>query len=564
VAAAVLAALVAALAVPAHLATVEGRERLLAGDAAAAERAFARAAGWRPDAPRAEAGRALARALRGDPPGRVNRPSELLAFEPMALVDAALDRGDLGAAAVLADLAARAGHPLGDLYAAAIAFERGDEATARALLARNPTPLAARRVGRDLRQALERHEAGATTLVRDRNGELVGTLDASGRFALADGIEPWLVPPISAALIERFERLPSRPAEAQGAGLRLTLDLGLARLAVATLGPRRGTIVLVEPRTGSLLAAVSDPRTAVEEPGAAFTQRREPASIAKLLTAAAAYRAGIDADARIAGMTCAGVARYGGKPLWCAFPAGRLSGLDQALAVSCNVAFANLAMDVGREALVAEYRHWGFDAGKEALFGAAGHVRGQPRNDAELAHLAVGLDMTDVTPLHAALLAAAIGNDGTMPEPRLVTGGCGALGLTDRPQPLAPGRAVLAPSVAARLRRAMETVAERGSGAGLAPPGFPVALKTGTASGPRVGYHVNYIGIAPTPDAAVAFAVRVTHEPTSPAVTRSAREVTARLLDGLAARRVALARAARRQRPAPGAGGDVAEGSLRR
>ena len=63
-------------------------------------------------------------------------------------------------------------------------------------------------------------------------------------------------------------------------------------------------------------------------------------------------------------MTCTGVERYGGKPLWCAWPAGPLEGLDHALAVSCNVAFANLgSARSAPERLVEEYRLWGFDAG---------------------------------------------------------------------------------------------------------------------------------------------------------------------------------------------------------
>ena len=53
--------------------------------------------------------------------------------------------------------------------------------------------------------------------------------------------------------------------DGQQAGLRLTLDLDLARLARQALGRWRGTIVLLEPRTGSVLATVSDPRTRARE-----------------------------------------------------------------------------------------------------------------------------------------------------------------------------------------------------------------------------------------------------------------------------------------------------------
>ena len=65
--------------------------------------------------------------------------------------------------------------------------------------------------------------------------------------------------------------------------------------------------------------------------------------------------------------------------------------------------------------------------------------------------------------------------------------------------------------------------------------GFPVAMKTGTASDPRYGFHVNYIGFGPLPEARVAFCVRITHQGTSRRVRMAAVEVTARLLRKLRA-----------------------------
>ena len=86
----------------------------------------------------------------------------------------------------------------------------------------------------------------------------------------------------------------------------------------------------------------------------------------------------------------------------------------------------------------------------------------------------------------------------------------------------------------------MEAVAQYGTGASLAPPGFPIAMKTGTAAEWGRGYHVNYIGMGPLPDPAIAFCVRVTNGRSSPAVTRAARDVTRRLLAALADRRPAI------------------------
>ncbi len=499
-----------------------GRERLLAGDTGSARAAFARARRWPGTAAGARAGQVATAARAGVAAAEPVALAELEPLGPEALVLASLAEGDLDAAVALADLARRAGHPLGSLYAAALAFDRGDEAGARALAA--GASLDSRGLGVRLRRALDAREQGAVTLLLDRRGELAATAGRDGRLAT----EPEAGPLVRDAL----ERLPALPP---GDAVRLSVDLDLARLARQALGGRRGSIVLVELRTGAVLAAVSDEQTATAEGAAAFTQRREPASIAKILTAAAAYRAGLDADAEIRRMTCTGVERYGGQPLWCPWPAGPLQGLDHALAVSCNVAFASLGVRLGAGRVVEEYRRWGFDD-PAALLGAAGRVHTTPRTPREVADLADGLTLVDVTPLHAALLAAVVAEDGRMLEPRLLLGPCGRLGLADAP-PLPPaGWDVLDPALARRLRRAMQAVAESGTGAGLAPPGLGVAIKTGTAAEPGQGYHVNYVGMAPLPFPTVAFCVRVTHERSSPRVTAAARAVTRRLLAGLADR----------------------------
>ena len=537
VALAAATALAAWLALSASSDLCLGRERLLAGGTASADVAFARARRWPFASAAARAGGAVSAARAGRATAEVVPLADLESLAVEALILSAVGEGRLDAADALADLARRAGHPLGNLYAAALALERGDEAGARGLAAQSPVPLASRGLGSRLLRALEARDAGARTLLFDRNGALVAIVGREGGIEAAPGVAPLL-----GGVIERLEALPESEAA------RLSIDLGLSRAALEALGGRRGSIVLVEPRTGAVLAAASDERTAAAEGASAFTQRREPASIAKLLTSAAAYRAGLDANVEIERMTCGGVERYGGKALWCPFAAGPLEGLDHALALSCNVAFANLGTRLGTERMVEEYRLWGFGAGDGALLDAAGRVHTPPRDLRQLADLSVGLELADVTPLHAALLAAVVANDGRMPDPRLVTGACGALGLRDEPFPLSAGRDVLDPALARRLRRAMEAVAGYGTGAGLAPPGFPVAMKTGTGAEPGRGYHVNYIGMGPLPDPVVAFGVRVTNERTSPAVTRAAREVTLRLLAALADRRPDLESAARRQR----------------
>jgi peptidoglycan glycosyltransferase len=543
--AAALAALAAVLASSADATLASGRERLLAGDAATAETRFGRARLWPATRATARAGVSLARALRGESPIEPTDQAALRALQPASVLEAALARGDGVAAAAVAEVALRAGDPLGPLYAAAFALDRRDVPAARALAGESRAPLTSRRAGKQLQQALALYAGGARTLARDRDGALIGSLDGGGRFQLAEGIDAALVP---GPMLEALAAMDPGP---ELSGIRLSLDLSLSRLALGALGAWRGTVVLLEPDTGAVLAAVSDPRTARREGAPAFTQRREPASIAKILTTAAAYRAGIDADAAIRAMDCEGVERYGGEPLWCASPAGPLQGLEHALAVSCNIAFANLAMRIGSARLLEEFRLWGFDAEPPALLGAAGRLRPPPRTQRELADLSVGLEQSDITPLHAALLAATVANEGRMPEPRLVSGRCGALGLSDAPAPPPAGRAVLDAATLAILRRAMEAVALYGTGAALAPSGLPIAMKTGTAAEWRRGYHVNYVGYAPARNPGIAFCVRITHQPSSWAVNRVGRDVTRRLLRGLARSSVVRAGAARGQRRLP-------------
>jgi len=506
----------------------QARAALLAGDARGALPVLARLQGWPLIGPRAAVGLALARALDGAEATAVSGPSASVDFvsDLSLLLDLAWRDRRVPAVRALVRLAERTGHPLAVVYRTALAVEDGELAQARARLASDPTPFACRGLGREIVAVLDLLEEGAVTIVRDRASRRVGHLDADRRLVLADGVDPaWVPPAVHAALAS------ATPAP----GLRLSLDLDLARLAQSALAGRRGSVVLLDPHSGAVLAAVSDPRSAAAGGTPAFEERREPASISKLITTAAALRAGLDPDAEIARMTCRGSQRYEGGTLWCTHPAGRLQGLDQALAMSCNVAFANLGLLVGRERLLEELRRWGFDGGELDL-GPAGRILAPAGSERQLADLSIGLEATDLTPLHGALLAAVIADRGRMPRPFLLEAAQGPLGLEPRYFDRPPPREVIDPAWLGVLSRAMQAVAAYGTAAGVAPESFPVAMKTGTGATWHLGYHANHIGVGPWPDPRVAFCVRVTHEPSSGRVTRAARQVVGALLAALAER----------------------------
>jgi hypothetical protein len=542
------------------LALALGRACLVAGEAACARAQFERVRGFGDTRTRARLGQWLARARGGEDVAA--QPEALAALRagdaawavlaPLTLMDDALARRQFDGCLALARLARVAGRLEGVLYEAAVHIEQGAPEAAARLVSAHPTAFTGA-LGREVVASLAARAAGRPTRVRDARGLELGTLDRAGAFEAVDAEAEACVPrPVRAALARQAAQSPAPT------GLRATLDLRLCRAARLSLGDARATIVLLDPATGALLAAVADATTTAREPDAPFVERREPASTAKLITTTAALRAGLDPEVELARMACLGSQTYTGGTLWCPHVLGPLSGLTHALAASCNVAFANLAQLVGRPALLDEYRRYGFDVAapdaplapvdepfeptpegvswdEQALatrpggrvLVSAGHAR-------QLADLAIGLQDVDVTPLFTARFAATFAN-GRQPGLWLVAAEDGALGRTPRALTPPPTRAVLAPAWLPRLWPAMEAVAQFGTATGVAPAGWRVAMKTGTASQFRVGYHCIHMGVAPLPRPRVAFAVRTTHHRRSPVASQAAREITARLLSLLAA-----------------------------
>ena len=527
----VLAALVtAALALARNArheaALAEGRRLLLEGDFAGAAATFAPLQGSSRVGARARGGLTVARAAgddSGGPASSIAGPGAKATIDAAGvplrpLLDGAMRNRRYGAVLALGGLVAEAGDSSGLAYQAAAHVERGHDDDARALLAAHPEAFEVPGLGREVAQVLALRSGGPVIVVRDDAGRLLGSVDGAGQFQAANGVPKEWVPPLALRDL--------RPGATAGA--RLAIDLALSRIAAESLAGHRGSIVLLDPATGAVRVALSDAATFAEGGTPAFDQQREPASIQKLVTSTATLRAGLDPDAEIARMTCTGSQRYGTGTLWCSYPGGKLAGLGHALAISCNVAFANLGARIGRAALIDELQRYGFDRTDSP---GAGRIRQPQGDERQLADLSVGLEATEITPAHAARMAAVFGTDGSMPGVFLVAAEDGAMGMSPRPLAPPPSVRVLEAAWVPVMRAAMAPVIGLGGTAeGVAPPGFPVAMKTGTAATPKLGYHVNYIGVGPIPDPTIAFCVRDTHQPSSPAVNAAAREALGGLL----------------------------------
>ena len=432
-----------------------------------------------------------------------------------------------------------------------LGVNRAEEAGAESA-ADEPPPASA--FERRLQRAQEVDASGVRQLLFDRRGRPLGSIGDDRSLTLVKDLPAGLVPvELATHLLPSALQPPGLAAAGPGAmgraaaarALRLTIDRAWSEAADTALGREEGAIAIVEISSGAVLAAVSNRSRSRRwrSNGDSVLDPREPASIAKLITTTAAMRAGLDPDQEIADMTCRGSVLMDGQRLYCSAINGRLRGLSAAMASSCNVAFAKLAIDVGDRALVEEYERYGFVIGgrngEPVPRNAVGVVHEYRHPGKQLGDLSIGLEEASITPLGAALFAATL-SDGRRREPSFVLQADGLLGISPR-TPVGDGPRegveVLDPSWLPVLHESMRAVVSPGGTANrVAPKRLRVAMKTGTARDPDKPFHVNYVGFFPSDERQpprYAFAVRVTGQPTSARVRRAGYAVTFRLLRAL-------------------------------
>lgn len=310
-----------------------------------------------------------------------------------------------------------------------------------------------------------------------------------------------------------------------GRSLFTTLDLSLQRLAETLLEGHKGAIVALNPNTGEILALASSPAVdgnALDEnwPNyladlrSPFLNRvthglYPPGSLIKPIVYAAALNEGLVTadqvwdDQGVLHLQNRTLSNYGQKRY------GQIN-LDQALAYSSNVVFAQLAIPLG-DRLVDYFQR--FSLGSEVSFelrNLAGHVPSKIVSPYGAAQAAIGQGELLVTPLQMALLASTIANGGVMMQPFVVQEVRGGLKMRQitRPQVLAD---VISRDIAVQLRDAMVLCAQEGTGKTRFTDTLDYAAKTGTAQTNQGADHAWFIGFAPTNQPEVAVAVLVEH-----------------------------------------------------
>ncbi len=295
-----------------------------------------------------------------------------------------------------------------------------------------------------------------------------------------------------------FERLYDTIANGKrkGDSVVTTLSAELSAYAFDQMNGKSGAVVVMNYKTGEILTSVSTPgfdlSTLTKNTASTSTEsylvnratmgRYTPGSVFKLVTAAAVLE--FKPELMNKKYTCTGELKF---PTGTVVDAGHaVHGeltVQQALAKSCNVIFAQIEKDLGMDAILkmAEKMHYNEDfvLGDMTLYKSQ-FLKAQD-GTLDAAWDAVGQYKTTVSPMHILMITSSIANDGIMMEPKVMKAIMNSRNyqyITASPAQM--GR-VLSSESAAKLREMMQLTVKSGTGTNAAIKGYTIGGKTGSA-----------------------------------------------------------------------------------
>lgn len=357
-----------------------------------------------------------------------------------------------------------------------------------------------------LEQAIADRKSGSVPYVFDRNGAPIGAYRVASNDVAATSAE-------FASIVDTTSGSLTFGASAARLGTNATLDTTLdpavQRGAVAALGDYRASLVAIDPKTNELLAIAST-RGKGTLANLALESQYEPGSVIKVLTALNAYQSGYDVKSMFP-YDCKGDLVIDGRHFgdWIGTGHGVLPSLDEALAQSCNIVFADLGLRLGVDRLKSFLTAAGFDSQVDlgAMTAPLGKSVGTVFNRYETGFYAIGLEHESLNALHLAMVASMMANRGMLAHPRLLRARRSILGdATPAAAPPAATR-LASPEAAEQVIRAMEAVATSAKGTGRRAKidGVDIAMKTGTAGKRENGYQALIVCFAPVEHPTIAF-----------------------------------------------------------
>lgn len=306
---------------------------------------------------------------------------------------------------------------------------------------------------------------------------------------------------------------PERP----GRDVFLTIDHRIQANAESVLretvkkwGAKAGNAIVLDPRTGAVLAMAVAPGFDANRFSSASADRRrnrsvtdvyEPGSTFKVVTVAAALSEKIVTPSTA--FTLASSIRVADRIIHEhePRPTQRMT-VAQILSQSSNIGTITLAQMLGRSRVESWIGRFGF--GKKTGVDAPGESPGLLWgywSGSTIGNVPIGQGI-GVTPIQMAAAYGAIANGGVLRTPYLVDRVGGDWRDHNR------GKRVISETVSAQMMAMLRDVvsAEGGTGALAAVPGYTVAGKTGTAAKPEPGgysdtrYVASFVGVVPAKD----------------------------------------------------------------
>ncbi|MBQ3763137.1 MAG: hypothetical protein II875_14195 [Clostridia bacterium] len=221
-------------------------------------------------------------------------------------------------------------------------------------------------------------------------------------------------------------------SEPAGYDVVLTVSAQLSAY-VSSLFPQgsRGACVIVNYKTGAILGKVSLPAYDPADIGAAVQDtayydrvlqyRYAPGSTFKIVTLSSALEnLGGIAEKQF---DCESLWSFAGSTIRCAGGKahGRIS-LKEAFSESCNITFAKLAYETGASNLRRTAENYAFNDNFlfEDVVLYSSHCLNSAASVSEVIQTGFGQGTCEATPLHMAMIAGAVANDGVMMEPKLI------------------------------------------------------------------------------------------------------------------------------------------------
>ena len=309
-----------------------------------------------------------------------------------------------------------------------------------------------------------------------------------------------------------------------------TLDTSLQAAASEAIGDRKGAVVLMDVKTGHILALVSKPDFDPNNIDRIWDSVNEdtenspllnratqglypPGSTFKIITALEFIRE--NADISSYEFDCTGHFEYDGVKINCYH--GQNHGhmdLNLSFAKSCNSSFANISSGLDKGKFGNTCNELLFNSKIPCPFSYKQSTVDLDRDSdsADLIQTGIGQGKTQITPIHMAMITSAVANGGVLMEPMVIDEIKNTKGAVVKNFDSKEYGRLMSEDESEKIRELMRGVILNGTGSRLQETvGYEAAGKTGSAeySKDKTKSHAWFAGFAPYDDPDIAITVIV-------------------------------------------------------